>query len=175
MGKRMTVVRLPDGTVERRGSTTKHYTHAVVCEWDRRAHAAGLRDKAEQAQRASDLAHEIVASGDLSRLVRKVTGISASGRHYSSYVPGSEDFGSLPDYRDREAWDRYAADSLARMKARPDELRAEAAEADAEAPMAYGVWRWSERRDNAEKAAAGFQGKALPGQRFVVVEVEQES
>ncbi|WP_431881927.1 hypothetical protein [Micromonospora chalcea] len=175
MGKRMTAVRLPDGTVERRGSATRHYTHAVVCEWDRRAHAAGLRDKADRAQRAYDQAQEIVASGDLSRLVRKVTGVSANSRHYSSYVPGSEEFGSLPDYRDREAWGEYAAGSLARMKARPDELRAEAAKVDAEPPTVYGVWRWSERRDSAEKAAAGFQAKALPGQRFYVVEVEQES
>lgn len=165
-------VTLPDGTVETRTSKTRDYTHALVVTTDNHARAARLEQLAEHRQAAADKLDEILRSGDLSQLTRKPTSYSGYGRaHYSSFVPGYESepwapgsgavfdsktgrgqSPSLPDWKDQEAWDRYAASQAQDLRDSPAKLRQQATRLRAHPQYSHEVVRWSSSAANAGNA-----------------------
>jgi hypothetical protein len=183
---RTTTVTLPDGTTEQRTSKTKEYTHAVVVTTDNHSAAASMREGADRMERALAKAREIVASGDLTQFKRVPTsGSVMHGTDYESRVPGFEDVSlQLPDYLDKYAkraqaeFERktaqgatfpgidytpyFFANSTPRVLDRAEKqiakARADADKLDAGPRYAYGVWRWSQSRTNAEKARGEFEG-----------------
>jgi N12 class adenine-specific DNA methylase len=169
---RATVVQLPDGTVVTRKSQTRDYTHAVVRTVDQHAEADLLDQRADKTERFGAAVAEIVASGDLSKLNRKATAVNGRGEwSYSSYLKefGYDEVLWLPDWKKPGSWEEYAPNALARIAARPAELRAKAAELRGRDRYGYEVMRWSSTQDAADKAANGW-AKDDPAARYDVVE-----
>ena len=167
---RLTTVTLPDGLVATRRSKTKVYEWVVVVRTDLHARAQRLLREADDAARRWDEVAEIVVSGELSRLGRKVTGVNGRGeRSYSSLLPscvaGGVEHHWLPDWRDADSWARYASNALWAMSVAAQRLRDEAAELAAGPQFDYGVMQWSQRRDSADKAAVTAQSQFLKYRR----------
>src|SRR5262245_41769779 len=113
---RNTVVTLPDGTVAKRGSATTFYTWAGMQTEDNHAFAKVQAEWADKLTEVHEKVTAMIAAGDLSGLVRKVTSQNGRGeRFYSSYLPGDQDRRWsywLPDWQNRASWSEYIDKAL---------------------------------------------------------------
>jgi hypothetical protein len=169
---RETTVTLPDGTVAKRTSKTKEYTHAVVATTDLHATAARMRREADRVDEFLTALKAWQAAGaDPRKLTRKRGSVSSYGQHYSLYVPGFEDQMPLPDQFDttghpsetpekmRESWEKYGPNYVAQAAVEnAAKLRKQADELAAGPQFGYNVWRWSQSATNAFKAIGEFTG-----------------
>ena len=158
---RKTIVRLPDGAVETRTSTTRVYTWAVMQTQDNHAYARVLTEWADRLTAVLATINDMIGSGDLSGLVRKHTSSDGRGeKFYSSFLPGDEDrrWGYwLPDHKNTGSWKEHIDKALARIASDAKDAREKVKQLEAGPRFSYGIVQWNSRKDLAEKACANKQ------------------
>lgn len=154
---RTTAVTLPDGTIATRTSKTRTYEWAVVKTTDNRAKADRLRVEADAMDVRRAQFEAIIASGDLTQLVRRVTSSNGRGeKFYGSYLPGDpKDAYSLPDHT-TDAWAKHLDATLRHLIKWANVMRDQAEALGCGPEDSYEVVRWSSRRDLADKALGEF-------------------
>lgn len=181
---RTTTVTHPDGTVSKRTSKSRAYTHAVVHVETRAHRVADARADLARAQEqvtkyAAMLADGVVANGERdlrpagaflgSRQFLTMAGQYASSYFFDDSIPGKTEAEQRPSdeavIAGVQEWHDKAVAYVARAEAA-------VAKAEASPEVTYGVVRWSSRADLAVKAVAEFERLAVHGSRLDVVEVD---
>lgn len=157
----------PDGTISKRNSKTRDYTHAVVFEQDNRKHAAYLR---KQADRDRARAAEVRKAADGPITEERSSGGSTTmyvGGEYAGWVAPGADRPSDEDLRAKVRAD--ADDHDANALAKDQEIE----ELENGPETSYNVVRWSGSADNALKAKNSNDWADMRRYgRMVVVEVD---
>lgn len=173
MAGNKTTVTHPDGTVSKRTSKTRSYTHAVVLEQTRDYLVDQALTTAAVHDRAAEAFVKAAASGDITEERRDWTG----GRTYISLYLGGKFADSYVDDRPRPSDDELRAKHLKRaaeQRAGAEKYRKLAATHAAGPEAVYGVLRWSSRADLAHKAVTGeFSQLVCEGVKVYAVAVDQ--
>lgn len=166
-----TKVTHPDGTVSKRTSQNRTYTHAVVMSQTRESLIA---DALAYAAKFDELAAADLAAVD-GEITTESRDWSGGLTYYSLYVGGEYAAAHVSD-QPRPSDDDLRAKlrkGAASQSARADEYRARAAKLADSPTVVYGVLRWSSRADLAHKAATGeFGGLVRDGVAVYVQPVD---
>lgn len=170
---RTTIVRHPDGTVSKRTSKSRVYSHAVVIEKTAEAraveqeHAAAIDD-------AHVARYETAATGAITEDRRPAW---AGGESVSLYVGGvyAGYYNTAREERPSdEVLRKVVEDYAANARKRAATYRARAAQERA-GTTSFSVLRWSSREDLARKAAEGeFARMVREGVKVYVVECQEK-
>lgn len=170
---RKTTVTLPDGTIAKRTSKSRHYTVAVVVEETAEARVAdALRESAAYAAQVAKYEAAIESGALTSDLLKFsfTTGPGTNRFYLGGVYVGSRDADLAPMTREEavEAVAKYRDDALARVES----YAARAAEQEGTAPR-YGVVRWSEKRESAEAFLRSREGRYYADRGRVWIEEVQ--
>lgn len=187
---RKTTVTHADGTVSRRASKTRTYSHAVeVSPAPAEAYAADLdrqardrRDTAARYRAAADAGHVTIKSrgfGTINPDVSHQATLSGTDGYIYTWCNADAITHTLPSQGAQpvhvtEDLPRHARDTAANYDTAAEKLEAEAAAVrTAGVPVGrYGVARWSSRADLAAKALAEFEYLTAKGHQLRVVAVD---
>ncbi|HMM95387.1 hypothetical protein [Phycicoccus sp.] len=166
-------VTLPDGTVEKRNSKTRTYTHAVVYEQDNAKAAQSLREQAA-AQRAKG--EDLRKKADTGKITETRRPWGGGAEYVDVYVGGEYVAGgpigsNLPDF-ERPTDDELRAKLRGYADGRDREaerLDAKADRLDAGPDKSYSVLRWSGSEQNARSGSRSkeFAHLAETGRLYV--------
>jgi hypothetical protein len=164
-----TYVTHEDGTRSQRKSATMSYTHAVEVRED--MWVAAKQHQAEADKRNAEVAR-FIAAVKVGRVRTEASG--------SVYVlgEGDEKFW-IGHHSEAEPLDRKSGvrDWLKRYKERAATKESEAREAESGPQYRYGVIRWSQSRENANKGLLEFERRyaGIPGHKFRVMPVDADA
>jgi hypothetical protein len=169
-GKTTTVTH-PDGTVSKRTSESRTYTHAVVISRTRESLVADEMSNAAAADERARIAAAAVG-GEVTEESRSWSG----GLRYITLFLGGEYAGAHVSDKPRPSDEELREGMRKRVKeseARAQEYRDKAAKLGRGPAMQYGVLRWSSRADLAHSAVSGEFGRLVrPGVTVEAVTVD---